>query len=91
MQVRSLARAQWVKDLALLQLQLRSQLQFGSDPRPRSSIGHGAAKNGKKKKKERKYWFSIYHYSINIYWLFALVPWFRHCAVQVGCRGWQER
>ena len=50
MQVRSLARAQWVKDLALLQLQLRSQLQFGSDPWPRSSIGHGAAKNGKKKK-----------------------------------------
>ena len=42
--------AQWVKDPALLQLWLRSQLQLRSDPWPGSSICQGAAKNGKKKK-----------------------------------------
>ena len=42
--------AQWVKDLALPQLRLRSQLQLGSDPWPRNSICCEAAKKGKKKK-----------------------------------------
>ena len=40
--------AQWVKDLVLSQLQLRSQLQLGSDPWPRHSICPG---EGEKKKK----------------------------------------
>ena len=35
--------AQWVKDPALPQLWLRSQLQLGSDPWPRNSTCHGAA------------------------------------------------
>ena len=38
--------AQWVKDLALFQLSLRSRLWLGSDPWPGNSICHGAAKNG---------------------------------------------
>ena len=42
--------AQWVKDLVLLQLGLRVQLQLGSDPR--SSICGGVAE---KKKKEKKF------------------------------------
>ena len=37
-------RPSTVKDLALLQLQLRLQLQLGSDPWPRSSICLGAKK-----------------------------------------------
>ena len=41
--------AQWVKDLALVQLGLRSGLQLGSDAWPGSSICHEAAKNGGKK------------------------------------------
>ena len=40
--------AQWVKDLVLPQLWLRSQLQLGSDPWPGSSISCGAAKNENK-------------------------------------------
>ena len=44
--------AQWVKDLALLQLQ--SRLKLGSDPWPGRSICCGAAKNEKKKKKKKK-------------------------------------
>ena len=43
--------AQWVKDPVLLQLQLRSQLWLRSDPWPRNSICHGAAKKKKRKKK----------------------------------------
>ena len=43
--------AQWVKDLALLQLWLSSRLWPGSDPWPRSSICCGAARGEKKKKK----------------------------------------
>ena len=45
--------AQWVKDLASLQLQLqlRSHLWLGSDPWPGNSIYHGAAKNHNKKRK----------------------------------------
>ena len=39
--------AQWVKDLALLQLWCRSQLQLRSDPWPRNSMCHGAAKKRK--------------------------------------------
>ena len=42
--------AQWVKDLALLQLQLTLQLQFGPDPWPGNSICHRVAKKKKKKK-----------------------------------------
>ena len=51
-QVPSPGLAQWAKDLALpeLRLQLRSQLQLGSDPWPGNSICHGAAKKEKKKK-----------------------------------------
>ena len=45
--------AQWVKGLVLPQLQLRSQLQLGSDSWPGNSICHGAAK-----KKKRLYNFS---------------------------------
>jgi len=41
----SISAAQGVKDLALPQLQLRSQLRFGSDPWPRNSVCHGTAKN----------------------------------------------
>ena len=37
--------AQWVKDLVLPQLWLRSRLHLGSDPWPRNSICHGVAKN----------------------------------------------
>ena len=40
--------AQWVKDLVLLQLQLRSQLELRSGPWPGNSIGHESAKKGKK-------------------------------------------
>ena len=45
--------AQSVKDLALPQLWHRLQLQLGSDPWPRNSICHGAAKKGGEKKEER--------------------------------------
>ena len=38
---------QQVKDLALAQLRLRSQLRLGSDPRPRNFICLGAAIKGK--------------------------------------------
>ena len=41
--------AQWVKDLALLQLQLRLKLWLRSDPWPRNSICH----KGAKKEEER--------------------------------------
>ena len=40
--------AQWVKDMALLQLWLRLQLQLGSDSWPRNSICHGVVKKIKK-------------------------------------------
>ena len=42
---------QWVKDLVLPQLRLRSLLQLGSDPWPGNSICHRAAKTEKEKKK----------------------------------------
>ena len=42
--------AQWVKNVALPQLWLRSQLWFGSDPWPRNSIW--VAKKGGKKERE---------------------------------------
>ena len=38
----------------MLQPQLRSQLQLGSDPWPRNSIYHGGAKQEKKKERERE-------------------------------------
>ena len=41
--------AQWVRDLALPQLQLRRWLKLGSDPWPRSAIFHRVAKNEKNK------------------------------------------
>ena len=44
---------QCVKDQVLPQMRLRWQLQLGSDPWPRSSICHGAAKNEKKKKEQQ--------------------------------------
>ena len=47
-----LSRAQWVKDLALLQLQLGSRLRLGSDLWPGSSMCCGVAKNDLKKKKK---------------------------------------
>ena len=43
--------AQWVKDLVLLQLQRRSQLQLRSDPWPGNPICRGVAKKEKKKKR----------------------------------------
>ena len=46
--------AQWVKDLALLQLWLRLPLRLGSDPWPGSSICCGVAKNEKVFKKISK-------------------------------------
>lgn len=48
--------SEWVQDLALPQLRLRSRLWLGFDPRPKNSICHGAVKIKKKKqgKKERK-------------------------------------
>ena len=42
--------AWWVKDPMLPQLWLSLQLQLGSDTWPGNSIGHGVAKNEKKKK-----------------------------------------
>ena len=42
---------QWVKDPALLQLQLRSQVGLRCDPWPRNSICRGAAKKKGKKKR----------------------------------------
>ena len=41
---------QWLKDLALPQLQLRSRLRLRSDPWPTAPCTAEAAKNGKKKK-----------------------------------------
>ena len=41
--------AQWVMDLALLQLRLRSQLWLRSDPRSGHFMCRGAAKKGKTK------------------------------------------
>ena len=41
-------QAQWVKDLVLLRLQCRLQLQLGSDPQPGNSICLRAAKKEKK-------------------------------------------
>ena len=51
--------AQWVKDLALPQLWLGSQLRLGSDPCPGNSVCRGAAKTkgrkgGRKEEKKRK-------------------------------------
>ena len=46
--------AQWVKDVVLPQLQLRSQLQLGSDPWSRNFICCGAAKKKNKKKKKKE-------------------------------------
>ena len=43
----TLGPVQWVKDLALPQLWLRSQLQLRSDPWPGNSICHGAARKEK--------------------------------------------
>ena len=48
-----LGPAQWVKDLALLKLWLRSRLWLGSDPWPRGSICLRAAKKKCKRKKKR--------------------------------------
>ena len=48
--------AQWVKDLALPSLWLRSQLQLGSDSWPRNSICCGVAKKGKKEKKKNMFY-----------------------------------
>ena len=42
--------AQRVKDLVLLELRLSSQLWLGSDPWPRNSMCHGAAKKKKTSK-----------------------------------------
>ena len=44
--------AQWVKDLALPQLQHRLQLWLRSDPWPRNSICCRVTKKGKKHRKE---------------------------------------
>ena len=57
--------AQWLKDLVLQQVWLRSRLWVGSDPWPGNSTCCGAAKKGKKKKKERKkgnvgLWWYVY-------------------------------
>ena len=41
--------AQWVKDLAMPQLWLRSQLQLESDPWPRNSMCHGVAKKNQRR------------------------------------------
>ena len=46
--------SQWVKDLALLQLQLKLQMWFSSDPWPGNSIGCGG---GQKRKKKLSYLF----------------------------------
>ena len=46
--------AQWVKDLALPQLWLGSQLRLNSDPWPGSSICRGVARNGSKTKQQQK-------------------------------------
>ena len=46
--------AQWVKDLALLQLWSSLQLQLRSDPWLGNFICHGVAKKGEKKKKKKK-------------------------------------
>lgn len=48
-QVRIPSPAQCIKDSALPQLQLRSQLELRSDPWLRNSLSHGVAKNGEKK------------------------------------------
>ena len=45
--------AQYVKDLALLQVPRSSHLWLGSDPWPGNSRGHGPTRKKKKKKKER--------------------------------------
>ena len=49
-----LGPAQWVKDPALPQLWLRSQLRLRSDPWPRNSTCHWVAKKEKEKKKKEK-------------------------------------
>ena len=46
--------AQWVRDLALLKLWLRSRPWLPSDPWPRSSICRRVPKMIKKKKRERE-------------------------------------
>ena len=59
--------AQWVKDPALPQLWLRSQLWLGFDPWPGNSICHGLVKNEKKKKKKKS------QFTINLwiyFWIF---------------------
>ena len=43
---------QWIKDLALPQSWLRSELWLRSDPWPRNSICHGVTKKGRKEKKK---------------------------------------
>lgn len=43
--------AQWVQDLALLQLWCRSQLRLDSDPSPGNSLCHKVVEKEKKKKK----------------------------------------
>ena len=47
--------AQWVKDLALLQLQLDSQQQLRSDPWPRICMCRGVAKNENKTTKKNSF------------------------------------
>ena len=51
--------AQWVKDPALLQLQLRSQLQHGSDPCPGNSLCCEATKKEKEKQKSRAFFTEL--------------------------------
>ena len=47
--------AQWVKDLALPQLQCRSQLWLRSYSWPGNSICHGEPKKKKERKNDRKF------------------------------------
>ena len=61
-QVRSLAQHSGLRILALPQLWLRSQLRLRSDPWPRNSKCHGAAKKEKKKSMRRLIMYKcMYH------------------------------
>ena len=51
--------AHGVKDMALLQLQHRLQLQLRSDPWPGKSICHGVAKKEKEKRQQIVFLFSV--------------------------------
>ena len=48
--------AQYVKDLALLQVPRSSHLWLGSDPWPGNSRGHGATRKEKKKERKNSHW-----------------------------------